>query len=171
MNTWVSTRESSKRWLWIRLVVYLLGAFLLAAWVLPGLMSSRARANESLVAGRLRTINAGARVYADTYGSGFPASLAVMGPAQGSPSCRAAGLVDEQVAAGEFKGYRFEYRPGEAVEKAAENCPAGVKTYTILARPVEHGRRAQRSFFSDQSGVIRWTREDRAATAQDPPLE
>jgi len=42
---------------------------------------------------------------------------------------------------------------------------------TYTARPVERGRTGYRSFFADQTGVIRATSEDRAANVSDPPIE
>jgi len=52
---------------------------------------------------------------------------------------------------------------------------AGVEGVTLLTAQQdaeEPGMTATpRSFFTDQSGVIRFTQENRAATAQDPPLQ
>jgi len=47
----------------------------------------------------------------------------------------------------------------------------GADTFTVNARPLDYGSTGTRSFFSDESGVIRYTREDRPATVEDPPLE
>lgn len=57
-------------------------------------------------------------------------------------------------------GYRLEYSPGP---------PQGgrVRTYTLLARPGNFG---YRNFYSNETGTIRATRENRAATAQDQPI-
>ena len=43
------------------------------------------------------------------------------------------------------------------------------RTYT--ARPVAPGKTGYRSFFADETGVIRATSEDRAANVSDPPIE
>jgi len=43
-------------------------------------------------------------------------------------------------------------------------------TFTINATPMDYGSTGSRSFFSDETGVIRYTREDRPATARDKPL-
>lgn len=48
---------------------------------------------------------------------------------------------------------------------------SSVDTWTYTARPVERGRTGYRSFFTDQTGVIRATSEDRAANVNDPPIE
>jgi hypothetical protein len=58
-------------------------------------------------------------------------------------------------------GYRLLYTP-------AEPGPDGrVHNYTLLARP---GNYSYRNFYSDATGVVRATREDRPATPQDPPI-
>jgi len=44
-------------------------------------------------------------------------------------------------------------------------------TFIVNARPLDYGSTGTRSFFSDESGVIRYTREDRPATVEDSPLE
>src|SRR2546426_1112507 len=41
----------------------------------------------------------------------------------------------------------------------------GVRNYFLLARPGNYG---YRNFYPDESGVLRATRENRPATAQDP---
>ncbi|HEV2290123.1 MAG TPA: hypothetical protein VGR81_14365 [Candidatus Acidoferrales bacterium] len=72
---------------------------------------------------------------------------------------------------------------GEPVRDAAQQAMTGGYTlrytplqigpngnahgYTLTAMPRNYG---YRSFFTDQSGVIRSTRDNRLATAQDPPI-
>jgi hypothetical protein len=46
-----------------------------------------------------------------------------------------------------------------------------VETWTFAARPAVWGKTGWRSFFTDQTGVIRATRDDRVASADDPPIE
>jgi hypothetical protein len=42
--------------------------------------------------------------------------------------------------------------------------------FTVNATPMIYGSTGTRSFFSDESGVIRYTREERPATSEDPSL-
>ena len=57
--------------------------------------------------------------------------------------------------------YQIQYTPGPV-------SPDGsVRSFTLEARAGNYGFR---NFFTDESGVIRATRENRPATAQDPPL-
>lgn len=57
-------------------------------------------------------------------------------------------------------GYRVEYTPGP--EEGGV-----VKTYVLLARPNHFG---YRNFWANERGSIRWTQENRPATAGDKPL-
>ena len=71
------------------------------------------------------------------------------------------------------------YRPGEPVLNAFEitytPAPPGedgkIKTFSIVARPKEYGERFWVSFYIDETGILRYTTEDRPATVQDPELE
>jgi len=169
--------EPSSRARLRRLVLPLLAAvvllFALAQIVPRWIRTDRRPANESMAVGSLRTINASAVTYFTTYENGFPPSLATMGPPPSGAefSCRAADLVDERLASGEKWGYVFEYSPGPPVDNPVAGCPPGVKSYTVSARPLKYGETGRRSFYTDDSGVIRLTAEDRPATAQDPPTQ
>ncbi|HSY59326.1 MAG TPA: hypothetical protein VK795_07180 [Terriglobales bacterium] len=56
--------------------------------------------------------------------------------------------------------YTLQYTPGKP------DGDGRVKSYTLIARPGNFGFL---SFYSDETGVLRATVEDRAATVQDPP--
>lgn len=119
-------------------------------------------ANSASAVGCMRTINTSEVTYASTYPEVGFAHLAALGGVGGSTS--GAGLIDEVLAGGEKSGYRFAIKLGPPDAKGV------ITTYAVTARPVEHAC-DQRSFFSDQTGIIRQTSQDRAATAQDPPLQ
>lgn len=115
----------------------------------------------------LRTINAAQFTYASTYPHrGYAVTLAALGPPpKGSkPSEDAAGLLDPVLEIGQHRGYRFTFIPGPPDQKGRTT------SYRVIARPLEYGQTRLRSYYTDESGVIRVTAEDRAATAQDPPL-
>lgn len=57
--------------------------------------------------------------------------------------------------------YTVTYRPP----------PAGGKDFVILARPLLYGETGIRSYFVDNSGVLKTTLEDREATREDPSLQ
>ncbi len=116
--------------------------------------------------GCVRTINTAEQTYALTYKSGYSKTLAAMGMSEGwkSPSPEAAGLIDETLTGGKKAGYVFIYKPGAANEKGE------IKSYTLTARPMKWHEGAL-SFFTDESGVIRWTAVNRAPTAKDATID
>jgi len=129
----------------------------------------------------LRILGTAELTFADTYDSGFSDGLNRLGPAAASTQADVnhVDLLDP-VRAGlapggtnssfERSGYRFTYTPGPRDAKGAIN------SYTIIARPIKYGKvyaegKMVRSFFTDQSGIIRFTSEERPATATDPVLQ
>jgi hypothetical protein len=59
------------------------------------------------------------------------------------------------------EGYSLIYRAGKP------GSDGNIHQFVLLARPDFYG---YRSFYLDQTGVIRATRQDRPATAHDPPI-
>jgi type IV pilus assembly protein PilA len=135
----------------------------------------RPSANEGSAIGALRTINTAAVTYSSTFPDiGFPESLEVLGlPPQAeaagddgegsgnTSSPNHAGLVDETLSTPPFEksGYRFAYSKKSELE------------YSVTARPVRFGVSGTTNYFTDESGVIRFTREDREPTVEDDPLQ
>jgi hypothetical protein len=113
--------------------------------------------NEASAVDNVRTLNTALVTYAAVYPEiGFPVTLDALGGDGGSASH--AGLIDSVLASGVKAGYKFEYSGGGT-------------TYNIVARPVASDVTGKRAFFTDQSGVIRFTQENRIPTAEDPPLQ
>lgn len=118
------------------------GFVLLVAISVPNLLRSRMAANEASSVGSLRTINAAAETYAQTYGH-YPRSLKELGPSStGQPSENGAGLIDSVLAEGQKSGYRFSYEPAPG------------SGYAVGAEPVHSGDTGVRHFSTDQTGVI-----------------
>jgi hypothetical protein len=116
--------------------------------------------------GCVRTINTAALAYRGTYKKGYSPSLAAMGVKPGATdyTAEAAGLIDEQLASGKMAGYTFNYRPGK------KDASGSITTYTATARPLKW-KEGVTSYFTDDSGVIRWTKANRAPTAKDPTID
>lgn len=74
-------------------------------------------------------------------------------------------LADADLASGEKDGYRFRLIP----QHTAKSHP--VSYYSIIARPIKRLTRNQRSYFTDETGVIRFTSANRAPTVADPPID
>jgi hypothetical protein len=88
--------------------------------------------------------------YAQVMSGAYPSTLDPLGTAVRVAAQRAQGF-----------GYQLAYAPGPL------GNDGGIHGYSLQATAGNHG---YRSFYTDESGVIRATREERAATASDPPL-
>ena len=131
----------------------------------PGMSIS---ANEAAAAAAMRTISraevcfqVAGFVDADGDGVGDYGSLAQLANPDGEGS--APPFIDSALASGEKRGYRFLVK---VVFGAAAIQPA----YTCTAEPIEPGKTGNRSFFVDQSGVIRHAPDGEKATISSPPL-
>ena len=89
----------------------------------------------------------------------FATSLAQLGPSpDGRSSVNSAGLISSDLAQGSKGGYRFEMT----------GRPDG---YTITAMPMVYNTDGRRSFFSDESMVIRENWGPEPATAASPEVK
>lgn len=114
-------------------------------------------AQEASAVGSLRTLNTAIYTYSSTYGT-FPKALANLGP--GNPASeKTADLVDSVLASGTKNGYTFIYTPGEK--------DANITKYTIAADPIEN-KGGRRFFFTDNYGVIRFSKTGRANVSSPP---
>jgi type IV pilus assembly protein PilA len=138
----------------IELLIVVAIILIIAAIAIPNLLRSRMAANESSAVGSLRTINTAEITFQTTYPTvGFAALSALGGSAtacaasSGASSTQAC-LIDDILAAApnQKSGYTF-------TAVAAGGTPT--VTYTSTALPIAVGQSGQRSFCSDQSGVIR----------------
>ena len=159
----------------IELLIVVAIILIIAAIAIPNLLSARMAANESSAVGSIRTINTSAVTYSATWGVQFPASLAAMGGAPGGVAVCGADLLMDPVLAGATaaatakSGYFFTY-VGATATPAVGGC-SGFQTYTVVGQPATVGQTGQRGFYSDQSGVIRYTTDGSAPTIASPPLQ
>jgi len=113
------------------------------------------------------------QAYATQYHRGFPPTLKVLGqpPSWASRNADHAGLVDDNFPGHEFSddgsfifegSYRITYQPSPA------NDDGRITNYLLFARPLEFGKTGKRSFIVDETGKVRSTDENRAATLSDP---
>jgi hypothetical protein len=98
----------------------------------------------------LREIHRALSAYAEAQGGRYPQTLEALGA-----------QVRRAAQQAQSEGYEVEYVPGETVERG------GVSHFALLARPRNYG---YRSFYADESGVLRATPEHREATSKDPPI-
>ncbi len=150
---------------------------IVAAIAIPNLLRSRMAANEASAVGSLRTIYEASVSYSETYKNGYPANLEVL-TGTGVPSCDHAGLIGAQLASGRRNGYVFTYEPSsgpvrESVALTLEGSDCSVRGaagFSVTADPITRGTTGQRSFFVDQTGVIRYDSTE-SATADSAPLQ
>lgn len=155
---------------------------IIAAIAIPNLLRSRMAMNEASAVGSLRTIDVAAIQYASGYENGFPSRFEVFGyGATLAGNCNRAGLIDRSLASGQKSGYVFTYTPqfpagttapAISPEAAKKGCDSGgASGFTVTAHPLQPGVSGARSFYSDQTGVIRYSKNGESATADSPALE
>jgi type IV pilus assembly protein PilA len=164
----------------IELLIVVAIILIIAAIAIPNLLRARMAANESSAAGSLRSINTANATFLSTYGHSFAPTLAALGGAPPAANavapCTAANLIDQVLGKDPAtkSGYTFTYVGGLADpgDTAANGGPCGSVTgYTINATPVTVGGTGNRSFFTDQTGVIRFDPTGAPATVNSSPLQ
>jgi len=140
-------RKRQKGFSLIELLIVVAIILIIAAIAIPNLLRSKMAANEASAVGSLRTLNTACVTYSTTYG-GYPNALSDLGPAASATST-AADLIDSVLKSGTKSGYTFTYTKG------GTDASGNVLSYTIASAPVTANTTGQRTFFTDQSGVIR----------------
>ncbi len=116
---------------------------------IPNLLRSRLDANEASALYSLQTIRNCASSYR-VVNSTYPEDLTALGSGK-TP------YIDPVLASGEKQGYIFSFTGEEY-------------TFSSTASPKLFNLSGQRSFFVDESGVLRYTNVNTAATVDDPPV-
>ena len=161
-------KKQQKGFSLIELLIVVAIILIIAAIAIPNLLRSRMAANEASAVGSVRSINTAQVTFASTYPSvgfasllsdltGTSATCATTTGATSTNSC----LLDAVLGSGTKSGYTFT---------VGGTTGTPIVTYTVNANPVVMGQTGQRSFFSDQSGVIRYN-PAAAASITDSPLQ
>ena len=157
----------------IELLIVVAIILIIAAIAIPNLLRARMAANESSAVGSLRTINTANGNFLTQYNHSFAPSLVTLGGATiAAPVCTQSNLIDPTLGGSDpstKSGYKFTYTPG-AVDPGDKVC-ASVLGYSVSAVPASYANSGVRSFFTDQTGVIRGADHGGAAgSVADPPL-
>ena len=116
------------------IVVAIIG--IIAAIAVPNLLQSKAAANEASAISAIRNLVTSHITYSATLGAGsYAADLDVLQTAK---------LIDIVLGSGTKDGYLF-------------SSSGGALAFTINASPLSPGSTGTRYFFSDESGVIRYS--------------
>ena len=132
----------------------LLGVLLAAVWsflwfVVPERQGNPTSQAETRAVQALRDVRSALADYASAQGGGYPRQFETLGD-----RVRTAAQLAQSV------NYRLQYTPGPV------EADGSIRTYMLQARAGNFGFL---NFFADDTGAIRATRENRAATSQDPP--
>ncbi|MFY9905017.1 MAG: hypothetical protein WAK62_07720, partial [Terriglobales bacterium] len=146
------------------LVIFVLCCGLIKAQSVNGTDAGSAeeqiRAREKACVLNLRSLNVAQITYwggDDT--RGFARTLKQLGP-------DGAGLLDAATVSGRKDGYRFRLLLGKTIGEAEP-----IKHYKLIAQPVKQLSSSQRSYYTDETGIIRFTEQEREPAITDPPLE
>jgi type IV pilus assembly protein PilA len=155
----------------IELMIVVAIILIIAAIAIPNLLRSKMAANQSSAVGSQRTIGTSNVTYAQTYGTGFATSIAVLGPPAGAacanpaPATNAC-LIDSVLASGAKSGYSFggaNYTTGAALNGV-------IPTFQSIADPIAVGKTGNNSYCIDESNVIRFKVGTGANCTTDTPI-
>jgi prepilin-type N-terminal cleavage/methylation domain-containing protein len=127
----------------IELLIVIAIILIILAVAMPKLGKARMYAQEMAAIQAIKTLHTGETQYYSQFGK-YATTLAELGPPTGGGTAgpATADLIPEDLALGEKQGYKF----------TLVASPGG---YVINAAPVSFGTSGSRTFYSDQSMVIR----------------
>jgi type II secretory pathway pseudopilin PulG len=133
---------------------------LIAAIAIPNLLAARRAANEGSSIATLRSIHSAQATYQATRGNGSYGTLEQL-----TDNAAGEALLSPELADGTRNGYRFTVE----LNTSRYDNAAG---FQVNAVPLEYGKTGNRSFYVDETGVIRGE-NNRGAVASElsPPLD
>jgi type IV pilus assembly protein PilA len=153
-------RNKQKGFSLIELLIVVAIILIIAAIAIPNLLRSKIAANQASAVGSLRTINTACIAFSTSYGQ-FPSALTNLGPigSSGTASSTSADLIDSVLSAGSKSGYNFTY-----------SAATPFQSYSIIAKPITAATTGQNSYYTDQSGVIRFDTSGGTPSASSTPI-
>jgi type IV pilus assembly protein PilA len=148
------TRQKRRGFTLIELLIVIAIIVVLISAAAPKFSQYLMNARETAALGAIRTIHTAQAQYSSQFGR-YAVSLTELGPpASGQGGAAAADLIQSDLALGIKGGFKF----------VLEQTPTG---YRILATPTAYNNTGRRSFYSDQTMVLRenWGPEPASATS------
>ncbi|HMC60913.1 MAG TPA: prepilin-type N-terminal cleavage/methylation domain-containing protein [Candidatus Solibacter sp.] len=142
----------------IELLIVIAIILIIITIALPRLSRARMYSQETAALGAVSTLHKAQVLYYSTYGK-YAASLAELGPpASGAASPAASDMIGNDLSGGDKSGYKFTMTGNQA-------------GYVINANPIAFGSSGSRTFYSDQSMVVRQNYGPEPATANSPEMK
>ena len=133
----------------IELLIVIAVIGIIASLVVPNLVKSKTVASEGTALSAVRSVVTAQITYSAKAGSGsFAADLTEL---------ESAGLVDSVLGSGTLEAYSL-------------SLSGNSSGFEVNARPLNYGNTGTRSFYSDESAVIRYTTANAAATSSSPGI-
>ena len=141
----------------IELLILIAIILIILSIALPQMSKSRMHAQEMAAIKTLNTINTTEIQYQSQFGK-FATSMAQLGPppSGGAEGPEAAGLIPPNLATGTSSGYNF----------TVTQTPSG---YAVSAMPKTFNSTGRRTFYTDQTGIIRenWGQDPATPTSSE----
>jgi type IV pilus assembly protein PilA len=141
----------------IELLIVVAIISIIAAIAVPGLLRSKASANETSALASLQAINKAELLYASTCGNGgFATSIAVLGTPTPGTTEAFLGADLTQSATPQKSGYTFALAPGTGATASQNDCngTATQTNYYATAVPQTFGTTGMRSFATDEHQTV-----------------
>jgi prepilin-type N-terminal cleavage/methylation domain-containing protein len=139
----------------IELLIVIAIIMIIAAITIPKMNQQIMSAHETSAVTEIKSIHQAETQYYSQFGR-YAQSLAELGPpASGAPGPQAADILPESFTAGTSNGYAF-------------TVAASTTGYSINANPVTYGGTGRRTFYSDETLVIRGNWSQEPATKNSP---
>ena len=158
---WSSVRErrrNQRGFSLVELLIVIAIILIILSIALPKMSQSQIYAREMGAIKTLQTINSVQLQYQSEFGQ-YASSLAQLGPpAGGTDGAQAANLISSNLAGGSSGGYNY----------TVTQTSSG---YAVQAVPKVYNTTGRRSFYTDQTGVIRQSTTQEPATANSPEIK
>jgi type IV pilus assembly protein PilA len=141
----------------IELLIVIAIILILITIAVPNLTRARMHAQETAALAAIKTIHTAQVQYYSTYGR-YAASLTELGPpASGNANASSADVIGSDLSGGKKQGYLF----------TLTGTPGG---YIINANPETFGSTGSKTYYSDQTMVVRVNEGPEPATATSKPM-